>query len=66
MVVAIHHDECKMCGAFCDPICVDLCPTTALRVRDCKVIVNDFLCEDCNECGFACPDKAIEIKEVTW
>jgi len=28
--------------------------------------VTEFLCEDCNECGFACPDKAMEIKKVTW
>ena len=66
MVVEINYDKCNMCGAFCDPVCVERCPTAALSVRDCKVVVTEFLCEDCNECGFACPDKAITITEVTW
>ena len=66
MVVEINDDKCNMCGAFCIPICVERCPTTALSVRDRKIAVTEFLCEDCNECGFACPDKAITITEVTW
>jgi MinD superfamily P-loop ATPase len=33
----------------------------AIRVQDDKIVVTEFLCEDCNECGFTCPDKAITI-----
>ncbi len=66
MVVQIHYDKCNLCGAFCEPICVERCPTSALRVEERKVLVTEFLCEDCNECGFACPDQAITIEEVTW
>ena len=66
MVVSINEDECTMCGAYCEPICVERCPTTALQGRERKVIVTEFLCEDCNECGFACPVKAITIERVTW
>ena len=66
MVVHINDDKCTMCGVYREPICVERCPTTALQVRDRRVVVTEFLCEDCNECGFACPDKAITIEEVTW
>lgn len=70
MVVEIDYSKCKLCGAYEKPVCVDKCPTTAVvvRVQDKakKVEVTEFLCEDCNECGFACPDKAIKIKKVTF
>ena len=66
MVVTIDNEKCTMCGAYNIPICVEKCPTEALQVRDCKIVVTEFLCEDCNECGFVCPDKAMEIKEFTW
>ena len=42
------------------------CPDNALQMRDKKIIVTEFLCEDCNECGMACPDKAIKIKKITF
>ena len=66
MVIEIDVEKCQMCGGLCEPVCVDICPTSALMVGDGKILVTEFLCEDCNECGFACPDKAIEIVKVTW
>ena len=66
MVVRIDPDKCTMCGTFCNPVCVERCPTEALSAREGRIVVTEFLCEDCNECGFACPDKAIAIEEVTW
>ena len=66
MVVEVDYERCRLCGTYVEPICVDRCPTSAVRITDGKVEVTEFLCEDCNECGFACPDKAIVIKLVTF
>lgn len=66
MVIEIDYGKCGMCGAYDEPICIDNCPTTAISQRDKKLQITEFLCEDCNECGFRCPDRAIKIKEVTF
>jgi len=66
MVVEIDEKKCKICGCYSQAVCVDKCPDNALQMRDKKIIVTEFLCEDCNECGMACPDKAIKIKKVTF
>ncbi len=66
MVAEIDYDKCRMCGAYDKPICVDVCPTSAISQRDKKIEVTEFLCEDCNECGFHCPDKAIRIRKLTF
>jgi MinD superfamily P-loop ATPase len=41
-------------------------PQNAVSLRDKRIVITEFLCEDCNECGYACPDKAIIIKKVTF
>jgi MinD superfamily P-loop ATPase len=68
MVIEIDHEKCTLCGTFVEPVCVERCPCDAVRInRDVKRIeVTEFLCEDCNECGFACPDEAITIVKVTF
>ncbi len=66
MVAEIDYNKCKLCGTYAEPICVDRCPTSAITLRNKKVEVTEFLCEDCNECAYVCPDKAIKIKIVTW
>jgi len=38
-----------------------VCPDQAIRLQDDRIVVTEFLCEDCNECGFICPDHAISI-----
>jgi len=37
-------------------------------VQDNRAVVTEFLCEDCNECGVACPDRAIKctVDTVTF
>jgi Fe-S-cluster-containing hydrogenase component 2 len=40
---------------------VEICPDAAIRVQDSRVVVTEFLCEDCNECGVVCPDRAITV-----
>ena len=66
MVVEIDYETCNMCGGYSEPLCIDKCPDSALSLRDKRVEVTEFLCEDCNECGFICPVKAIKIKLVTF
>ena len=70
MVVEIDYSKCRLCGTYDKPVCVDKCPTSAVAIRDYekgkRIEVTEFLCEDCNECGFACPDKAIKLKKVTF
>jgi MinD superfamily P-loop ATPase len=36
-------------------------PDAAIRVQDKRVVVTEFLCEDCNEYGVVCPDRAISV-----
>jgi MinD superfamily P-loop ATPase len=66
MVVEIDHETCTLCGGYAEPLCIDKCPDSALSLRDKRVEVTEFLCEDCNECGFICPVNAIKIKIVTF
>jgi len=66
MVVEIDYNKCTLCGTYSQPICIDRCPASAISLRDMKIMVRGFLCEDCNECGFACPDKALRIRKVTF
>ncbi len=66
MVVEVDMNKCTLCGAYDKPVCISYCPTTAISQRDKEIVVTEFLCEDCNECGFRCPDKAIKIKELTF
>ena len=63
MVVEIDHDKCSLCGTYVEPICIDRCPCSAIRISDKKIEVTEFLCEDCNECGLCvrvCPVGAMD------
>jgi len=57
-----------MCGGTVQPLCIEACPDSAIRVQDNRVVVTEFICEDCNECGCVCPDKAISVplEKVTF
>jgi MinD superfamily P-loop ATPase len=61
MAAQVDMNKCTMCGGTKEPICVEACPDEAIRVQDNRIVVTEFLCEDCNECGFRCPDHAISI-----
>ena len=61
MAAQIDPEKCTMCGGMTQPLCVEVCPDSAVRVQDDRVVVTEFLCEDCNECGCVCPDKAITV-----
>jgi ferredoxin len=61
MAAQVDPKKCTMCGGTIQPLCVESCPDSAIRVQDGRVVVTEFLCEDCNECGSVCPDKAISV-----
>ena len=68
MAAQVDYEKCTMCGGAAQPLCVEVCPDAAVRVQDGRVVVTEFICEDCNECGSACPDKAISVplEKVTF
>ena len=68
MAAQVDMNKCTMCGGLMNPLCVEICPDLAIRVQDDRVVVTEFLCEDCNECGIACPDRAISVplEKVTF
>ncbi|MBI4880303.1 MAG: ferredoxin [Planctomycetes bacterium] len=61
MAAQVDPKKCTMCGGTVQPLCVEVCPDSAIRVQDGRVVVTEFLCEDCNECGQVCPDRAIQV-----
>jgi MinD superfamily P-loop ATPase len=61
MAAQIDLEKCNMCGGVSQPLCVEVCPDLAIRVQEDRVVVTEFLCEDCNECGCVCPDSAISV-----
>lgn len=61
MAAQVDLEKCKRCGGAIQPLCVEVCPDQAIRMQDGRPVVTDFLCEDCNECGFVCPDLAVKI-----
>jgi len=68
MAAQVDLNKCRMCGGYVQPLCVEACPDQAIRVQDGRPVVTEFLCEDCNECGYACPDHAISVpvEKVTF
>jgi MinD superfamily P-loop ATPase len=68
MAAQIDYEKCTMCGGNSEPLCVEVCPDSAIRVQDGRVVVTEFICEDCNECGCVCPDEAIYValEKVTF
>jgi MinD superfamily P-loop ATPase len=61
MAAQVDLEKCTKCGGITQPLCIEVCPDQAIRLQDDRIVVTEFLCEDCNECGFICPDHAISI-----
>ncbi len=68
MAAQVDLVKCTKCGGATQPRCVEACPDEAIRMQDNRIVVTEFLCEDCNECGFTCPDHAIciPVESVTF
>ena len=58
-ISVIDPDACVGCG-----ICVDLCPTDAIRLNDNEKAERDEeACFGCGVCARSCPEEAISLKE---
>lgn len=55
----INHDICTNCMR-----CVDVCRFSSMSVYESKPFVISYSCEGCGACVIACPENAIEIKNV--
>ena len=54
MVAKVNSDECVGCG-----ICVDACPTEAIKMDGDLAVVDADLCTGCEACIDECPNDAI-------
>ncbi|MEA2007721.1 MAG: 4Fe-4S binding protein [Chloroflexota bacterium] len=57
-MIYIDNQLCNGCG-----ICVDVCPTSAIVMRDNKAFIKQNLCEECQACINECPQRAILLIE---
>ncbi len=58
--IEIIEERCKGCD-----ICVKLCPTKALALKNFKVYVEDIeKCTGCMACELRCPDFAISVTRI--
>jgi NAD-dependent dihydropyrimidine dehydrogenase PreA subunit len=52
-MAVINTEVCVVCGG-----CIDLCPTTAIRMIDDNVNIDTEKCVDCGICVKVCPLNA--------
>ncbi|MCD6553620.1 MAG: 4Fe-4S binding protein [Anaerolineae bacterium] len=53
-MVYVDGERCQGCG-----VCVDACPTGAIRLVDGVATIEQSLCSECQACVDACPQGAI-------
>ncbi len=54
--ISLNEEECVVCG-----ICVGVCPTEALYLKDWELIFDKEKCILCENCVRACPVRVIEV-----
>lgn len=54
MPAKVTTDTCSGCAS-----CVDVCPSEAIEMQDCKAMVDTDKCVDCGVCVDECPVEAI-------
>jgi Fe-S-cluster-containing hydrogenase component 2 len=55
-VADIEHERCIGCG-----VCVDICLSGALTMKNGKIYIEDRLCTGCGDCVEMCPEGAIQL-----
>lgn len=58
-MISIDHQACNGCG-----LCIESCPTCALRLVDGLAQLDEHLCQGCEICIDVCPQGAITVSEV--
>lgn len=53
-MVYVDGERCQGCG-----VCVDACPSRAIRLVDGVAVIEQGLCSECQTCVEACPQGAI-------
>lgn len=56
MVAIVNKEECIGCG-----VCVDACPSDAIKMVDDLAVIDEELCVDCGACVDECPNDAISM-----
>jgi len=54
-MIQTRDDRCDFCG-----VCVAVCPTDAIELREAQWILSQERCTDCQLCVFVCPIEALE------
>lgn len=56
MTAKVDQELCTGCG-----VCVDMCPTGAIIIRDDAAYVDEEMCTGCGICEDECPVEAIRL-----
>ncbi len=59
-VAYVIPGKCNLCG-----ICIDSCPTKAIKKGDQEIQVDPISCIGCGLCLPLCPEKALDLKNCT-
>lgn len=57
MVAVVKNEECVGCG-----VCVDACPSEAIKMVDDIAVIDAEACIDCEACISECPNEAISMQ----
>ncbi len=56
MAAVVNVETCTGCGE-----CVQVCPLSAIEIKDGKAVVDENTCGDCGACVDACPTQSITV-----
>lgn len=54
--ISLNEEECVVCG-----LCVGVCPTEALYLKDWELVFDKEKCVLCENCVRACPVRVIKV-----